>query len=272
MGSLSSQGMTLCSPAKVNLFFKVLGRREDGYHEILSLMQAISLCDEIFLERSEKDVFTCSCSSIPLDGSNLVLKALSLFREKTGLSFPVKIHLSKHIPIEAGLGGGSSNAATTLFGLNSLSGNPLCLRELQQLGASLGADVPFFFSQGTAYCTGRGDLVENREPLQEEELWIAKPKEGLSTAKVYAHFKKDNSRLGEESIPFNDLESAALILCPQLETYKEDLLSLGFSKVVMTGSGTALMCFGTPHTQECSLPLYKVHYLRRQENGWYEQI
>jgi 4-diphosphocytidyl-2-C-methyl-D-erythritol kinase len=116
------QGITLFSPAKVNLFFKILGKRTDGYHEVASLNQAINLGDEITLARSLQDTFTCSDPNIPLDHTNLVLKALTLFREKTAFNFPVSIHLEKKIPIQAGLGGGSSNPLWTTTSLRIRSG------------------------------------------------------------------------------------------------------------------------------------------------------
>ncbi len=254
------QGITLFSPAKVNLFFKVLGRRSDGYHEVASLNQVIDLGDVITLERSVQDTFTCSDPEIPLDHTNLVLKALALFREKTALNFPVSIHLEKKIPIQAGLGGGSSNAATTLFGLQLLSGLDLKEKTLQEWGSFLGADVPFFFSEGTAYCTGRGECIENIDSLMSlQRLWIAKPQEGLSTPAVYSHVQiraeghdatqaLEHAKLGR-LVSFNDLEEAAFSLLPSLNSYRQQLLELGFSKVVMTGSGSAFMCFGEPILQ-----------------------
>src|SRR5437016_5240820 len=130
--------LTLISPAKINLNLRIVGKRPDGYHELSSVFQAIDLCDVLTFEKSEKDKFTCNISTLPNDKKNLVLKALDLFRSKTGLNFCLKIHLDKHIPIEAGLGGGSSNAATTLWACNQLTGQTVSLERLQEWSAEIG--------------------------------------------------------------------------------------------------------------------------------------
>ena len=113
--------LALFSPAKLNLFFAILGKRPDAYHEIFSLNQTISLGDTLRVELADTDLLTCNDPKIPVGPSNLIWRAAALFREKTGFWQPLRIHLDKHIPVEAGLGGGSSNAATVLFALNTLS-------------------------------------------------------------------------------------------------------------------------------------------------------
>ncbi len=230
-------------------------RREDGYHEIASLFGAISLFDSLHIERSSKDRFTCSDATLPLGQENLVIKARDLFRKRCGIVEPVDIDLKKRIPQGAGLGGGSSNAATTLFGLNELFERPFSLGELTCLGAALGSDVPFFFSSGLAYCTGRGELMENVAPIPLPPLMIAKPPEALSTPLVYQHTNvqalpqrdpRSILRSFQEGCFsfFNDLEPAAFLLLPKLKLFKEKLLASGFSSVCMTGSGTAFFCLG----------------------------
>lgn len=134
--------MILQSPAKINTILKVLGKRQDGYHEIFSIMQAVSFFDTITIKLAAKDTFTCSDATLRMDGANLVVKAVELFRKTTNIDQPLSIHLEKRIPQGAGLGGGSSNAATTLFGLDELFKTQL---DLLSLGACLGSDVPFFF-------------------------------------------------------------------------------------------------------------------------------
>ncbi len=247
--------LKLRSPAKINLFLRVMGKRSDGYHDLASLFQAIDLADTLTFELSREDEFSCSVPNLSLDGSNLVIKALQLFRQKTELPFRVKIHLEKHIPMQAGMGGGSSNAATTLWALNALHNFPFSDYELQDWSSSLGSDVPFFFANGTAYCTGRGETVRPLAPLTlPENLSWFKPREGLSTPAVFKALdlslcsKIDPEELLEafysQKFQFiNDLQEPAFRLLPILRTYQQELLAKGWSDASMTGSGTAF--FGT---------------------------
>jgi 4-diphosphocytidyl-2-C-methyl-D-erythritol kinase len=244
--------LTLNSPAKINLFLRVLGKRPDGYHEIASLFQAIDLEDTLTFSLALEDRLICSDSTLLCDQSNLILKAVNLFRRKTGLHFFVDIHLKKKIPMQAGLGGGSSNAATTLKALNILLNTAYAFEELQSWSQGLGSDVPFFFSSGTAFCTGRGEKVQSLPPIPGlTVLSLFKPSEGLSTPAIYhaldlkaCSSKKPDTLLsnfysGKHDYT-NDLEAPAFRLCPQLEHYKNKLLLTG-CPVFMTGSGTALI-------------------------------
>lgn len=269
------------SPAKLNLFLSVLGKRGDGYHNLASLFQAIDLMDVLSIEFAEKDCFTCSDPFLPLDQSNLVIKALHLFRRKSRQNFPVKIHLEKHIPSEAGLGGGSSNAATTLYALNKLAGNAYSESQLQEWSSEIGSDLAFFFSQGTAYCTGRGEIVQNMAGVQLGDFTIAKPKVGLSTPRVFAaldfaalHKNNPEQVLNSfyQGAPqfYNDLEGAALRVEPQLVHFKNRLLESGFIQANMTGSGTAFFCKGegTPFPDAF---FCKAKAIRRTPGSWYEK-
>lgn len=235
---------SLISPAKLNLFFRVLRKRPDGYHDIASLFQAIDLFDRLFFSLSTHDQITCTDPSLPCDQSNLVAKALSLFKKRP----PIRIHIEKKIPMQAGLGGGSSNAATALWGINELSGRPLTGKDLLSLGAQIGSDVPFFLSSGTAYCTGRGEILEPFALPAILKGFVAKPLYGLSTPLVY-----QNTSLSElpprdplialQNYPqfFNDLEIPAFRLEPRLIALRNQLQK-SFQQVVMTGSGTAFFC------------------------------
>lgn len=259
--------MKLFSPAKLNLFFRVLGKRPDGYHDIASLFQAIDLGDTLhFKLRENRDLLFCSDLSVPSDGSNLILRAAELFRKKTGHSFGIEVKLEKKIPVQSGLGGGSSNAATTLWALNALTGSSIAEKDLMNWGAEIGSDVPFFFSAGTAYCTGRGELVENLDPLPDLKGWVAKPPYGLSTPAVYQKCVP----LAPDAKPFfNDLEHAAFTLLPQLAEIKATLYEMGFDQVTMTGSGTAFFCIGNvPNPQMPGINFTAVRAIRR--TGWYE--
>ena len=150
--------VTIETPAKVNLTLEVLGKRNDGYHEIASVMQAINLCDRLTF--SIADDLSLITDTPGLDTKdNLVYRAASLLNDKTGVSAGAEIHLCKGIPVAAGLGGGSSDAAATLLGLNRLWGLHLARDELEELAAQLGSDVPFFLAGGAALAEGRGERI-----------------------------------------------------------------------------------------------------------------
>lgn len=242
-----ARSIQLFSPAKINLFLRILGKRPDGYHELASLFQAIDLGDTLTFTLSGQDSFTCSDPHIPCDQTNLVIKALHLFRRKTNLQTPISIHLEKKIPIQAGLGGGSSNAATTLWALNALHNHPFTEQELQNWSAEIGSDIPFFFSHGTAYCTGRGEQVRDLPPPPLPPFTLIKPPEGLSTPAIYQDLQllecstTDPERLladfyaGKPSY-INDLEAPAFRISPSLFQIKKSL-----GAAFMTGSGSALV-------------------------------
>lgn len=274
--------MQFKSPAKINLFLKILHRREDGYHELASLFQTISLFDTIHFEFGENDNLTCTDPTIPCNDSNLISKALTLFRHHTGFNKPLSIHLEKKIPHQAGLGGGSSNAATTLWALNSLLPQPLPLQDLIQWGSTIGSDVPFFLSRGTAYCTGRGEKIRPMPPLPETPLVIIKPPFGSSTPEVYKalNLKKDlpsadpilhlKSFYEQKPHYFNDLEQAAFQVNPPLKTLKEKLIQCGFQTVLLSGSGSSFFCIG--NASLVKLPdceQYQVKTIHRKEDNWY---
>lgn len=282
--------LTLQSPAKINLFLKILGKRPDGYHEIASLFQAIDLCDTMHFKLSQEDTFTCSDPSLPTDENNLVIKARELFRRKTGRNNPVSIQLQKNIPHQAGLGGGSSNAATTLWALNQLCGTPATAEQLAAWGAEIGSDVSFFLSQGTAYCTGRGEKLLPLPSLNAQNVWIVKPPVGLSTPKVYSGLKlevenqskqfsvdaeallvKFTSQKSNDKLPvFNDLEAPAFQLAPELAELKQKLETFGFSNVLMSGSGSAFFCLGDGNLPAlASLNTYNCKFINRSPGKWY---
>jgi len=177
------------SPAKLNLYFRILKKRSDGYHEIESLFQAIDLFDTITLKPSDRDRITSDHSNLPLDETNLIWKARELFKSRFG-SKPVHIHLQKKIPMQAGLGGGSSNAATVLWALNVENNYLASIEELIKLGAILGSDVSFFFSNGTAHCSGRGEKLRPHSLEKQRTGWIIKPDFGLSTEEVFKEVRR----------------------------------------------------------------------------------
>ena len=183
--------MQLFAPAKINLSLKILGRREDGFHEIESLMTPISLADELTIEPSDPGIsFSCDDQSLPAGEENLVLKAArSFFAEIKGKP-RVRIRLRKKIPHGAGLGGGSSDAASTLLGLNEMHGQPLALSRLRNLGAEIGSDVPFFLLKGAACCRGRGEIVEPVPGLAKLMLLLLKPEFGVPSPWAYQRWRE----------------------------------------------------------------------------------
>ena len=249
--------LTLFSPAKINLTFKVIGRRLDKYHEVDTKIQAVDLGDVLDLAISDVDQFTSN--SIAMDTSNLVIKAVNLFRAQSSNKHSLAIHLEKMIPIGSGLGGGSGNAATTLYGLNALFDFPFTERQLQKMGATLGADVPFFFSHGTAHCTGFGEIVSDCKTEIFEPITIAMPDFSISTPSLFAV-----CRIGE------GLEEAALRTYPKMKTLRAKLLSAGYDHVFMTGSGSAFVCIGKGKSLcDPKISLYDVKFLNRKPDTWY---
>jgi len=273
--AVGARQLSLPSPAKVNVFFNVLRKREDGFHEISSLYQAIDLQDTLRLSVSEKDSFFCSDPSLPVNETNLVTKALALFRKKTGSTTCFSIFLEKRIPICAGLGGGSSNAATALWAFAALTEMNVSRETFMSWGAELGSDVPFFFSSGSALASGRGEMLEDVSPLISAPFWVVKPGEGLSTPAVYAAHRCTQ---GKKTGLYNDLEEAAFFLSPSLEVLKKSLLEFGFDTVVLSGSGTAFFCLPSntfPSFEEfkrkfSSLDVFFVKPLQRKHPAWYE--
>ncbi|GAB0491026.1 hypothetical protein MMPV_002269 [Pyropia vietnamensis] len=350
--------LRLVSPAKINLYLRVMRRREDGFHELESLFQAVSLHDTLRfrikrraggdataavapassadgadaerpdvpgsdkdvvdakavpatvstgvhdvsirdgpaeptdlparprpvaplsavgatvsadsddggvgrVEKNEDDLdvdtLECTTPGVPTDGSNLVLRALAAFRAATGVTTRYHVHLTKAIPHEAGLGGGSSNAATALWAANHLAGRPLSPKQLADIGAGLGSDVAFFFSPGTALCSGRGEAFTAVPRLPPAALYIVKPPVGLSTPAVFRALDLNavsdvdpdtlladlrTSLYGARVV--NDLEAPSFALAPELADLKALLVGCGFKVVLMSGSGSSFYCLGEP--------------------------
>lgn len=239
-------------------------------------MRAISLGDTLYVERADRDSMSCTDPDLPSDSTNLVLKAARLFREKSKIDLHCRFRLIKRVPTQAGLGGGSSNAATALWALSQIAGQKIDLQELMEWSAELGSDVPFFFSLGSAYCTGRGELVKEKEGMAPLSFWIAKPASQLSTPKVYKNLnlkllpERASLKAGDCSHYYNDLEQAAFLLEPSLITLKERLLQLGFQTVVMTGSGTAFFCLGPIQNPKIEgVQFYPATTIQRETGRWY---
>lgn len=191
--------MQLPAPAKVNLSFQIKGRRADGFHEIETLMAPISLADRLTIEKlggEGRIEFSCDDPSLPAGDDNLVVRAAKLFRKRAGIDSGIRIALEKKIPHGAGLGGGSSDAASMLLGLNELFEVGLAPDELMKLAAELGSDVPFFIVRSASICRGRGELVTPTALDAEFDLLLLKPDFGVPTPWAYGRWKKSRDLPG----------------------------------------------------------------------------
>lgn len=255
-------GLKKRSPCKVNLLLNILGRRPDGFHELESIMQPLSLCDELTFERQSTGLrLSCDDPSLPVDERNLVYRAAAAFCQAADIHDGLTLHLEKRIPLAAGLGGGSSNAATTLLGLNELFGYPLDSGQLARLAAGLGSDVPFFLQPHPALVTGRGERIEPLDAfaaLHGKAFLLVRPDFGVSTAWAYqrlARFPEAlNGRPGRArelaralsgddlaaAAPLfhNSLEAPALDKYPILAIIQEFLRQQGALVALMSGSGS----------------------------------
>jgi 4-diphosphocytidyl-2-C-methyl-D-erythritol kinase len=209
--------MKILSPAKINLTLEIRGKRPDGFHELATWMLPVGLYDSIEIESADSPLFHSNVPELEADPSNLVSRAAELFNRAASIDTAYAIRLEKNIPIGAGLGGGSSNAAATLRLLNELHNFPFCLPELEELAANLGSDVAFFVVGRSAWCSGRGERIEPR--FFPDDLWVSlfKPGFAISTAGVYrayAQLELDRKHGKEIETPWgklrNDLEQAVL--------------------------------------------------------------
>ncbi|HEV8584196.1 MAG TPA: 4-(cytidine 5'-diphospho)-2-C-methyl-D-erythritol kinase, partial [Methylomirabilota bacterium] len=180
-----TRGLVLNAAGKVNLVLEVLGKRDDGYHELVTVMQAVDLSDRLTLEDADGLELRSSAPGVPTDGRNLAMRAATALRDASGVGGGARITLDKRIPVAAGLGGGSTDAAAVLLGLNRLWKLRWPLARLDEVAAGLGMDVPFFLRGGTALATGRGERVE---PLRGRSLGLVlvNPRFAVSTAETYA--------------------------------------------------------------------------------------
>ncbi len=212
----SGESMRWLAPAKINLSLRVLGKRPDGFHELRSLMVPVSVFDELVFEhREEGDLaFACNILEVPADESNLVVRAARVFCESVGLLPRLSISLRKTIPHGAGLGGGSSDAATTLLALDALYQTQLPRAALATMGAQIGSDVPFFVYQSPAWIGGRGERVEPVQGLPALSLLLIKPAFGVSTPWAFGRWK-DSAEI--PGVPYAAQTYAGLELVNDLE-------------------------------------------------------
>jgi 4-diphosphocytidyl-2-C-methyl-D-erythritol kinase len=255
---MSGAGLCAVAPAKVNLSLRVVGRREDGYHELDTVFQAVGLWDRLTVNPDRRLSMTCDAPGIPVDGSNLVLRAASMLRERHGApELGGRFELRKEIPAGGGLGGGSSDAAATLVLAAEHWGLAVPRGDMLELARELGADVPFFLYGGTARGRGRGDRIEPLEPASERPLLLGLPPFGISTARVFARFSARLTPPGNDvslrdpsahkvpvgkdfRLAVNDLEEVVFRDWPELRRFRDALHEAGAEPAMLSGSGSTV--------------------------------
>lgn len=252
--------MILRAYAKINLGLQILAKRPDGYHEIETVFHQVNLFDEIELIPNDEDIrLTCDNRDVPTDENNLCIKAVKLMQEITGVREGVDIVLRKRIPLGAGLGGSSTDAATVLQGLKKLWSLDISANELRSLSATLGSDVPFFIDGGTAYATGRGEVLEPFELEVPYWILLVTPPVHVSTAWAYGNIAL-NPNVRRENLKAlvsehmqnprvlvnklrNDFEPLIFRQFPEVMRAKELLVRGGADFALMSGSGSSVFGF-----------------------------
>ena len=257
---MSAEKLTLPAFAKINLGLRVRGRREDGYHEISTVFQTVSLHDSLAFQtlHDARIELACSDPDIPTDESNLVVRAAEALRERYGVRAGASVGLEKVIPAGGGLGGGSSDAAVTLLALTGLWGIGADARELAEIGARLGADVPFFLAGGTALGTGTGTEIEPLEDAPKMHLVVVTPGVKVSTAEAYKALgaraltkvgTAANLSVSRAEADFsvshsggwsNDFEAVVVRLHPEVGRARDALKSVGAGRALLSGSGSSV--------------------------------
>ncbi len=276
--------LKLLSPAKVNLRLEVLGKRDDGYHEIRTIMQRVNLYDEVELALTHKGItLDCDSPEVPRGRANLAYRAAELFLESTGVKTGVEIFIRKSIPLAAGLGGGSSNAATVLMGLRDLLELRLTDRELLRWSTALGADVPFFIFKGPALAEGIGEKLKKITLPARMWFLLIHPGGDISTEWAYQNVNlklteaRNKIRIkklyrninGVAELLLNDLERAAIKKFPRIQEIKEKLSKLKARGVLMSGSGPTV--FGLFEDEAAAARAQKEFKLGREDTTFLVQ-
>lgn len=269
--------MKLLSPAKINLFLHIVGKRADGYHDLVTLMCCVGLYDTVCLDFEAPEIsVACAHPLVPQDQKNLACRAAKLFLDHIHRKGGVGITIEKRIPVGAGLGGGSSNAATVMLGLNRFYGHPLSRATLIRLGRDIGADVPFFIDRKPAVATGVGDILESYNGLEPYTVLLVFPGFSLSTAEMFKNFNLGLTKIVEKTniSSFktkgfdiqrhlcNDFEKIAEEKHPEIAAIKNVLLEHGAKGALMSGSGSAV--FGLFRDRKGARKAYPA--LSRHEN------
>ena len=255
--TIEMQTMQVLAPAKINLSLKILGRRDDGFHEIETLISPISLADKIDIEPQSRWIdFSCDDPTVPGGDENLVVRAAKAFLEKTKISSGVGIKLQKQIPHGAGLGGGSSDAASVLVALNKLFEAKLSGEELAKLGSTIGSDVSFFLFESAAVCKGRGEIVSPTKLKKKFSILLLKPAFSVLSAWAYSRWQNSKEIPGISYLPqnfdgqdfVNDLERPVFekfVFLAQLKAWLLKQAEVGAA--LMSGSGSTVFAVLRPN-------------------------
>jgi 4-diphosphocytidyl-2-C-methyl-D-erythritol kinase len=251
--------LELEAPAKINLTLNVIGKRADGYHELESVMQQISLRDKILLQTGGYGITIATSSiEIPDNEENLAFQAARLMYSKFSLPTGLHIYIEKNIPVGAGLAGGSTDAAAVIKGLNELFDLHLQPEEMLQLGLMIGSDVPFCLLGGAALVRGRGEILTPLPAGPRLEMVLVKPEYQLSTREIYRDFRLERVHEKPDNVAFleawrqcdmigimaemkNVLETVSIEKCPEIQIIKDKLTVLGAQRTLMSGSGPSVM-------------------------------
>lgn len=266
--------ITIKANAKINLFLDILGKRDDGYHDIYSLMQSISLADIVSIKKTTQAGIriTSNIANIPVDDKNIAYRVADKFSKYTDIELAIDIHLDKHIPIEAGLAGGSADGAAVIRALDELYSTDLSDEQLINIGASIGCDIPFCIFGGTYKAQSKGELLTKLPDINPVKLVVIKPEFSVSTAWAYKQFagmklpKPDGEFATKQILSgnyeniYNVFESICSSEYPQIESIKSSCIDLGASSVMMSGSGSAFFAFSD---DDSVLATIKDHFLAR---------
>lgn len=250
--------------AKINWSLRVLGKRPDGYHEVETVLQTISLQDTLHFEPIQSSDITLVCDKpgIPKDNSNLIVRAARALQSRKGVTGGVRIHLDKVIPSRAGLGGASANAAIALIGLAQLWETEISSAELDEIGSAIGADVPFFFHGGRALARGTGASITRLPDIPEQPLLVVTPAVGVSTVEAYAALESptltsnrtesilsifhvttnspDSDQWLKSEYLHNDFQRVIFDIEPEIERASSSLVKAGATGVLLAGSGSSV--------------------------------
>lgn len=269
---MSSESFTLPSFAKVNLHLRVIGKRDDGFHELCTVFQTVSLADSLTFSPANEIEFSCDHLRIPTGDENIVVRAANALRKRFAVRAGAALRLEKRIPSPGGLGGGSSNAAVTMIGLSKLWNLAPTAEDMQELASELGSDVPFFLHGGTAIGTGRGEIIEPAADFDVKFLMVVAPDVEIRTSDAFAALNAPNLTKSEsdnilnvcrfelESADFrstalrNDFETGIFAAYPEIGRVKNALFDLGAKQAMMSGSGASVFgIFDKEETRQAAM-------------------
>ena len=249
--------LTIKAPAKINLILRILGKRSDGFHELRSLMLTTGLCDQLRFESAPPGVLEIECNDpgVPVDETNLIHRAATALRNRLGHNLGCRVKLDKHIPTGGGMGGGSSDAASTLIALNQLWDGRLSTEELSEIGSGIGSDIPFFFSAPCAIVTGRGEQVVPADICWSGWVVLVMAGVHVSTKEVYSCCEPTGRENNNDGIAealrattadalspglYNGLEEAVFSVAPEVRQLRDKLIESGAPLIRVSGAGSVL--------------------------------